>query len=76
MDLLPVQLEDLLRASVLRATGGSALVWMNLNPMLEGGLSDLIVATDVFLRAARDATQHGRRFRVFFVGTGPNFRDV
>lgn len=69
------QLEDLLRLTILRANGGEyALVWTNANTMLEGGLRDLIVAADVFFRAARDARQHGRGFRVFLLGSGPNFQ--
>ena len=70
------QLEDLLRLKILgvSSTGGYALVWTDVPRILDGGLQDLLVATDVFFRMARVANQKGHRFRVFLVGSGSNFQ--
>lgn len=65
--------EDLLHQLVARSGPEYALVWQDADHMLEGAVPVLVDVGDVFFRKARAARGWGGRFRVFFLGEGPNF---
>ena len=50
-----------------------ALLWTDAHRMLEGGLADLLVATDLLAGLARYAYSQEVTFVTFMVGDGPNF---
>ena len=69
------QFEDVLRSAVFRAEGSEyALLWTEVDRMLDGGLDDLVTVTDACLGLARTRQEHGHRVRAFFLGDGPNFK--
>jgi hypothetical protein len=59
-----------------------AVVWTHVEKMLVCGLPDLVTAIDCFkflsseLEAYHDEAQQSRRFRVFLLGSGPNFPNL
>lgn len=67
-------LEDLLRNTVWKLDKKFvALVWTDAHQMLNGGLSDLITAVDIFTGLSRNLYKQDRVFVTFLVGDGPNF---
>ncbi len=50
-----------------------ALVWHQAHRMLEGGLTDLITAIDIFTVQGRRIRGQRISFSAIFVGNGPNF---
>ena len=67
------QFEDLLHQYVARSGPEYALVWCDAGRMLDRAVPTLVDVGDVFFRTARSARGWGGRFRVFFLGEGPNF---
>ena len=50
-----------------------ALVWTEVDRMLEGGLSDLVTALDIFTGFSRHRYKSDKIFVTFLLGEGPNF---
>jgi hypothetical protein len=66
--------EDLWRNTALSLAGPyNALVWTDVHQMLEGGLSDLIVAVDIATSVSRELYAGNRVLVTFLVGDGENF---